>query len=398
MPKQNTDISVFLPIFIAAVLFNIFLLEIFNVKPDQLPSNSIKTFSEFLINSSLVTDQTQKSSSNELQPWGCQVNWSNLIQERNLTRLTTAKSLDLKAPTYQETFDNFNHEKSLHPDDFIEYELAIPNTSIWQPKNCLAGENGTPWEIAIIISFREREEQLRYLLYYLFPLLQKQKHKFSIYVIEQDFPETMKKSEDSTVEKALFNRAKLFNIGYIEALKDNPNFNCFTFQDVDLIAENENVTYACNEKHPRHLSSSINKFDYKILPNPKMFGGVSQMTDEQFKKVNGYSNNFWGWGGEDDQMFKRLNAAGYELIRPGLESRWYMIPHEHESANKANPNRRSMVKKSGPSDWKEDGLSSLEYKVLKKEVSVGSLYTKISVDIFAPTNFEDAYGQFLDGG
>ena len=112
-------------------------------------------------------------------------------------------------------------------------------------------------EIAVIICFREREEQLRYLLYYLFPLLQKQQHTFSIYLIEQDFPDKSKDSGDS--EKALFNRAKLFNVGYAEAIKENPNFNCFTFHDVDLIAENENVTYSCHYKNPRHLSSSINK-------------------------------------------------------------------------------------------------------------------------------------------
>ena len=248
-------------------------------------------------------------------------------------------------------------------------------------------------EIAVIISFREREEQLRYLIYYLFPLLQKQQHTFSIYLIEQDFPDKIKDSGDS--EKALFNRAKLFNVGYAEAIKENPNFNCFTFQDVDLILENENVTYSCHYKNPRHLSSSINKFNYKLLRNPRMFGGVSQMTFQQFNRVNGYSNNFWGWGGEDDQMFMRLNTAKYKLTRPGLESRWFMIGHNHESANRQNPNRKDIIFKTGPKQWKEDGLSSLEYKVLKREVSEGNIYTRISVDIYAPFSFEEAHNQFL---
>lgn len=30
------------------------------------------------------------------------------------------------------------------------------------------------------------------------------------------------------------------------------------------------------------------------------------MTVQQFKKVNGYSNSYWGWGGEDDDMSNRL--------------------------------------------------------------------------------------------
>lgn len=29
------------------------------------------------------------------------------------------------------------------------------------------------------------------------------------------------------------------------------------------------------------------------------------MTGNQFEMVNGFSNEYWGWGGEDDDMFVR---------------------------------------------------------------------------------------------
>lgn len=41
------------------------------------------------------------------------------------------------------------------------------------------------------------------------------------------------------------------------------------------------------------------------LPYEDIFGGVSAITQEQFTKVNGFSNKYWGWGGEDDDMFSR---------------------------------------------------------------------------------------------
>lgn len=47
------------------------------------------------------------------------------------------------------------------------------------------------------------------------------------------------------------------------------------------------------------------------LPYEEFFGGVSGMTTDQFQKINGFPNAFWGWGGEDDDLWHR-----YELETP----------------------------------------------------------------------------------
>lgn len=36
------------------------------------------------------------------------------------------------------------------------------------------------------------------------------------------------------------------------------------------------------------------------------FGGVSALTKEQYEAVNGFSNSFFGWGGEDDDFYNRF--------------------------------------------------------------------------------------------
>lgn len=61
------------------------------------------------------------------------------------------------------------------------------------------------------------------------------------------------------------------------------------------------------------------------------------MTVEQFKKVNGFSNKFWGWGGEDDDMSNRINQAGYFISRYPINiARYKMLKH---GGSKGNPKR-----------------------------------------------------------
>lgn len=60
---------------------------------------------------------------------------------------------------------------------------------------------------------------------------------------------------------ATFNRAKLLNVGYLEALKDY-SWDCFIFHDVDLVPENDHNLYVCDNQ-PKHLVVGRNATGYK---------------------------------------------------------------------------------------------------------------------------------------
>ena len=40
-----------------------------------------------------------------------------------------------------------------------------------------------------------------------------------------------------------------------------------------------------------------------------MVGGVLVVTKQQYLAVNGFSNLYWGWGGEDDDMAHRHHTS-----------------------------------------------------------------------------------------
>lgn len=73
------------------------------------------------------------------------------------------------------------------------------------------------------------------------------------------------------------------------------------------------------------------------LPYPAIFGGVSAITKEHFKLLNGFSNSFWGWGGEDDDMSNRIRYHHLFISRyPLTIARYTMLTHKKD---KPSPNR-----------------------------------------------------------
>ena len=46
--------------------------------------------------------------------------------------------------------------------------------------------------------------------------------------------------------------------------------------------------------------------DYQLKYH-EYFGGAVVFTKEHLEKTNGYSNNYWDWGMEDDDLFWRCH-------------------------------------------------------------------------------------------
>ncbi|KAL4233725.1 Beta-1 [Mactra antiquata] len=269
-------------------------------------------------------------------------------------------------PYCQETPDGLEgnlrvSEKFAQNENVIEESLTdIQPGGIWKPRSCVARQR-----IALVLPYRNREKHLKLLLHYLLPVLKRQLLDFRIFVVEQ-------------YGNGTFNKGRLMNVGFMEAWK-LCNFDCVIFHDVDLLPENDRNMYTCGN-HPRHMSIAVDKFRYK-LPYLTLVGGVFSIKREQFQQVNGYSNLYWGWGAEDDDMAFRLKTVKLGIERPPATiGRYKMIKHDNRETIPVK--MRAYLLKTVRKRYHRDGLNTLDYKVIK--VTNTQLYTHILVDVGEP--------------
>lgn len=201
--------------------------------------------------------------------------------------------------------------------------------------------------MAIVVPYRDRGGHLSEFLPHMKTYLKEIPHQ--IYIIEQDF------------EKP-FNRGKLLNIGY-QLAKQNPAITYVCFHDVDMLPLRADYSYP---KAPTHLAEAAEQFNF-AMPYPTYFGGVTLFNMQDFAVVNGYSNEYWGWGAEDDDLRHRCIHAGLAIEhRKGVfKSLDHERPTEQDPLVLANQDRLEEYL-YGPSEVPKEGLTTLEYTLLEE--------------------------------
>ncbi|KAL7058360.1 hypothetical protein AAHC03_016955 [Spirometra sp. Aus1] len=253
----------------------------------------------------------------------------------------------------------------------VEYRLEghggvnpMPAPIVWTPVGC-----SQPETVAVVIPVRNRYVNLSVLLNHLHPFMRHQLRRYTIYVIEQDKPET-------------FNKGALLNIGYMEAVKA-ASYSCFIFHDVDLLPEDDRMLYAC-EDQPLHMSATIDKFNYSLFYKTS-FGGVVAMKRMHFESTLGYANTYFGWGCEDDDMYRRLLFSNLTLTRRNFTiARYKMMKHVRDVGNAENPKRKQRLNKAREL-WRRDTYRHVRYAVRQRTLKYDGLYFHIKVDVLYPT-------------
>lgn len=217
----------------------------------------------------------------------------------------------------------------------------------------------------IVVPYRDREAHMREFLPHMRAYFARDKQDrnipYRVTIVEQ--------------EKGLpFNRGALKNIGFLLAEAD---YTCF--HDIDYLplwadyswtdrptgivwfgAETRPVAPG---RSPVRVGHDMNIF----------FGGALLVPNDLFRQVNGYSNDYWGWGYEDMDLMRRFVAAQIPYAR--RKGTFIALDHDAEGYDLtgaltpgAKSNEALMLAKwtSGAPNAHE-GLSSLSYEVLARE-------------------------------
>lgn len=193
--------------------------------------------------------------------------------------------------------------------------------------------------LEVIIPYRNRKEHLVKQVPHLWKVLTDQGIDFGITVVEQTYDKK-------------FNLGLLRNIGFLES--DFADYYCF--HDVDMYAED--VDYSHTDM-PTHLAYAVQQFNYE-LPYRTYFGGVTLFDKASYLKINGHSNEYWGWGVEDDDLYWRCTKLGYKR-RLG---RFWSESHERDTET-ARGNHTKFL--ANLETTEESGLHNCEYTVIKAE-------------------------------
>ena len=197
---------------------------------------------------------------------------------------------------------------------------------------------------------------------------------------------------EQSADSQKFNIGKLKNIGFDIAKKSgftDKDKGFFIFSDIDMIPDTKLMDYYLKEPEcpialaqrgtrytkPYHVPSST---------HPPFMGGVCGFSQKDFEAVNGYPNNFSGWGGEDEALRMRIRNSGQDIGFPAqggvvdLES--FTVEEKKGLVGRDQKEMKKWEKLDQDfKTWKTNGLSSLNYELVSTDK--GRHVTHVVVDL-----------------
>ena len=184
-------------------------------------------------------------------------------------------------------------------------------------------------KLAICVPHYKREEHLKKFIPHMDEFFKDKDIEYKIFVANQVYPDSV----------SGFNRGTSKNVAFDVAQKEGYDYFCF--HDIDMLPEDDSCDYSYPDK-VEHLAVHVKQFDYG-LKYQEYFGGSILFTKEHYEKINGYSNGYFNWGMEDDDLF-------YRTKKKGLANETFMNHESDEERNFLRFNGLSDYVKINPTD------------------------------------------------
>lgn len=224
----------------------------------------------------------------------------------------------------------------------------------------------------ILIPYRDRGDELKYFLENSYPLLKTHLENLKIIIIEQD-------------KGKAFNRGLTLNIGFNEMNKLNID-NCYYYtHDVDVNPHEETIKRIyCKKIEENHIMGI-----YTSRCNT--LGGIIKFDSQTFQKINGFPNDFWGWGCEDKDLqnrveFKKINITK-NILNNSPEAKTHFKIFDNNKRDMKIPfygfvyRKWKTLKESDKEKYiSGNGLTTLKYEIIdKKKLSEDIIKIKVKV-------------------
>jgi glycosyl transferase family 7 (putative galactosyltransferase) len=175
-----------------------------------------------------------------------------------------------------------------------------------------------------------------------------------------------------------FNRGRLNNAGFSLA---RPHCDYVCFHDVDYLPLWADFSYPAEPT--RLIWHGVQNRPVReggkplgvTLDRATFFGAVVLFSNEDFARVNGYSNGYWGWGYEDEELRERCIAEGLGIEH--RDGRFLALAHDHAgfevdgmpSAAHSRNHRRFHARQTRLGTEKlhhGDGFSTLDFTLVER--------------------------------
>jgi len=184
-----------------------------------------------------------------------------------------------------------------------------------------------------------------------------------------------------------FNRGALLNCGAAYAKKHFPGSTHYIFHDVDLLMSEDLFRRYWDvpaKDEWLHFGACWKRYD-----SASYFGGIVAVRPQTFFAVHGFSNLFFGWGGEDDDLRRRVFGARHHIRRFSaydghIKDAEGLSLDEKLQTLRENPQDKCLTKwetaaESHRLGATRDGVTTLAFKVTAETVNPESMTHVITV-------------------